>query len=77
MPKVVYKSRIRETRNLLACAVSSTDAIKTQIKKILKKYIYILCHVSCVTCHLSPVTCHLSPVTCHLSLTPTATARKG
>ena len=65
--------RIRETLNLLACAVSSTDIIKnpkkigTQNIKKISHLSHVLCHLSPVTCHLSPVTCHLSTVTCYLS----------
>ena len=58
------KSSIRETLNLSACAVSSTNTIRIQKKNYLK---CVTCHVSLVTCHVSLVTCHLFPVTCPLS----------
>ena len=58
------KTYIRETLNLLACAISS-NKIPEKLKFYLGK--------SPVTYLLSPVTCHLWLFTCHMSLMPTAT----
>ena len=58
------KTYIRETLNLLACAISS-NKIPEKLKFYLGK--------SPVTYLLSPVTCHLWLFICHMSLMPTAT----
>ena len=62
------KNPVRETLNLLTCAVRSIDTILS--KKIMKQ---IMCNVSVVRCQVSHVMCHVSRATCHMSLTPTAT----